>query len=235
MGLPAGIPVIAGGHGRHGRDGGHPQRRARVRHGHHGSGLGDRRHVRRADIRSADSRSLFCACFARESTCCCRGAKRPARPCDGIAISSSLPSARRSDSPAENLYDRITAEAAEAPPGSDGVILLPHFAGSGCPDFNPAAKACIYGLTMGHQRKHISRAFLESIAFLLKQNLDRLADMGVKLGEHHLRGRRKSLAVMVSDQGRCHRAAGACVSVPGGDRHRRGHAGDASPRLAASQ
>jgi xylulokinase len=83
--------------------------------------------------------------------------------------------------PADDLYDRITAEAAEAPPGSEGVLLLPHFAGSGCPDFNPAAKACIYGLTLGHQRKHISRAFLESVAFLLKRNLDLLAGMGVAL------------------------------------------------------
>jgi len=81
---------------------------------------------------------------------------------------------------ASNLYDQITAEAAQAPPGSDGVVLLPHFAGSGSPDFNPAAKACIFGLTLGHQRRHISRAFLESIAFLLKRNLDMLADMGVK-------------------------------------------------------
>jgi sugar (pentulose or hexulose) kinase len=89
------------------------------------------------------------------------------------------PAAQGPDSPAGNLYERISAEAAEAPPGSDGVILLPHFAGSGCPDFNPAAKACIYGLTMGHQRKHISRAFLESVAYLLKRNLDLLAGMGV--------------------------------------------------------
>jgi sugar (pentulose or hexulose) kinase len=92
-----------------------------------------------------------------------------------------IPAASEGNLPATNLYDRITAEAAEAPPGSDGVILLPHFAGSGSPDFNPSAKACIFGLTMGHQRKHISRAFLESIAFLLKRNLDLLAAMGLKL------------------------------------------------------
>ncbi|MCC6126738.1 MAG: hypothetical protein IT426_17385 [Pirellulales bacterium] len=90
------------------------------------------------------------------------------------------PSSISEKSSAGSLYDRITAEAAEAAPGSDGVILLPHFAGSGSPDFDPAAKACLYGLTMGHQRKHVSRAFLESIAFLLKRNLDLLADMGVQ-------------------------------------------------------
>ena len=92
-----------------------------------------------------------------------------------------LPWTTRSDSPIENLYERITAEAAEAPPGCDGVVLLPHFAGSGCPDFNPAARACIYGLTIGHQRKHISRAFLESIAYLLKRNLDLLSTLGLDL------------------------------------------------------
>jgi len=91
------------------------------------------------------------------------------------------PAATGNISATDNRYDQITAEAAEAPPGSDGVILLPHFAGSGSPDFNPAAKACLYGLTLGHERRHVSRAFLESVALLLKQNLDRLAAMGLNL------------------------------------------------------
>ena len=83
------------------------------------------------------------------------------------------------DLESRNLYELITSEAAETPPGSDGVILLPHFSGSGSPEFNPDAKAVIYGLTTTHQRKHISRAFLESVAFMLKQNLDILSNMGV--------------------------------------------------------
>ncbi|MHB9037162.1 MAG: xylulokinase [Armatimonadota bacterium] len=80
-----------------------------------------------------------------------------------------------------SLYNVIDAEAAEAPPGSDGVLLLPHFAGSGSPDFNSDAKAAIWGLTMAHERKHISRALLESVAFILKRNLDLLAGMGVPM------------------------------------------------------
>jgi sugar (pentulose or hexulose) kinase len=85
------------------------------------------------------------------------------------------------DKPSQNLYDLISSEAAEAPPGCEGIILLPHFAGSGSPDFNPDAKAVIYGLNTTHKRKHISRAFLESVAFLLKQNLDVLTKMGIKM------------------------------------------------------
>jgi len=80
-----------------------------------------------------------------------------------------------------HLYEMITAEAAEVPAGSDGVLVLPHFAGSGSPDFNPEARAAILGLTLAHQRKHISRALLESIAFLLQRNLDLLAEMGVPI------------------------------------------------------
>lgn len=80
-----------------------------------------------------------------------------------------------------NLFDFITAEAAEIDPGCDGVTVLPHFSGSGSPDFNPEAKAVIYGLTLAHKRGHISRAFLESVAFLLKENLNILAGMGVAM------------------------------------------------------
>ena len=80
-----------------------------------------------------------------------------------------------------NLFDFITAEAAEIDPGCDGVTVLPHFSGSGSPDFNPEARAVIYGLTLAHKRGHISRAFLESVAFLLKVNLNILTKMGVAM------------------------------------------------------
>ena len=137
-------------------------------------------------------------------------------------------------SSASSLYDQITAEAAEAPPGSDGVVLLPHFAGSGSPDFNPAAKACIFGLTLGHQRKHISRAFLGVDRISAKAESRHVDRDGGEAGQYHVRGRRESLAFMVSNQGGCHGVAGERVPLFGSHGHGRGHAGCNGPRLALS-
>ena len=48
---------------------------------------------------------------------------------------------------------------------SDGVVVVPAFAGLGAPHWNPHARGSILGMTRGTNRSHIARATLESIAF----------------------------------------------------------------------
>ena len=36
----------------------------------------------------------------------------------------------------QNVYDMLTERATKIPPGSDGLIMLPHLAGAMCPEFN---------------------------------------------------------------------------------------------------
>ncbi len=64
--------------------------------------------------------------------------------------------------------------AADVPPGCDGLTALPYFTGSTMPKYNPEAKATFSGVTLAHTRGHFARAILESVAFLLKQDLDYL-------------------------------------------------------------
>ncbi len=80
-------------------------------------------------------------------------------------------------------YETLTAEAAAVPPGSEGLTLLPHFCGAGTPQMNPNARGVLWGLTLGHRRSHIVRAFLESVAFMLKENLDMLERLGTPVTE----------------------------------------------------
>jgi xylulokinase len=79
----------------------------------------------------------------------------------------------------ETEYDALTAGAADVPPGSEGLVALPHLAGSICPDNNPAARAAFIGLSLGHTRAHLVRAIMEAVAFLLADNLDLLRRLGV--------------------------------------------------------
>lgn len=57
---------------------------------------------------------------------------------------------------------------------SDGVVVVPAFAGLGAPHWNPHARGSILGMTRGTNRSHIARATLESIAF---QSMDLLECM----------------------------------------------------------
>ena len=54
------------------------------------------------------------------------------------------------------------------------------------PKYNPEAKATFSGVTLGHTRGHFARAILESVAFLLKQDLDYLGADAI--GEIRLTG-----------------------------------------------
>jgi sugar (pentulose or hexulose) kinase len=80
-------------------------------------------------------------------------------------------------------YDRMTEAASQVPPGAEGLVVLPHLEGAFCPEFNPAAKAVFYGATLRHTRAHFIRAILESVAFMLKKNLDLVEGLGVPVNE----------------------------------------------------
>ncbi|SAK65083.1 glycerol kinase [Caballeronia temeraria] len=67
---------------------------------------------------------------------------------------------------------------------SDGVYLVPAFAGLGAPHWNARARGTLFGVTRGTTSSHIARAALDSIAY---QSLDVLkameADSGMRIGE----------------------------------------------------
>ncbi|MDR0577320.1 MAG: carbohydrate kinase [Candidatus Accumulibacter sp.] len=72
----------------------------------------------------------------------------------------------------ERAFSRLNAEAAAAPPGANGLILLPHFRGCGAPYWDPAAKGVFYDLTLGSTRGEMARAILEGIAIEMKESLE---------------------------------------------------------------
>ncbi len=76
-------------------------------------------------------------------------------------------------------YGLMTAQAAAVPAGSDGLIVLPHLEGTACPEFNPLARAVFYGATLRHTKAHFTRGILESVAYMLKRNLDTVEELGI--------------------------------------------------------
>jgi len=64
-----------------------------------------------------------------------------------------------------SVYQMMDREAEKINPGSDGLVILPHFQGERTPLYTTDAKATIFGLRLGHTRAHIIRAILESVGY----------------------------------------------------------------------
>lgn len=63
-----------------------------------------------------------------------------------------------------------------APPGCNGVIVLPHFSGSAAPYWNPLAKGMFFNLGLGTKRSELCRAVLEGIAGEIADNIGLIAE-----------------------------------------------------------
>lgn len=84
--------------------------------------------------------------------------------------------------------DELDATIAAAPPGADGLVVLPFFTGERTPDL-PKAKACFIGLTPTTSSKaHMLRATVEGATFALKFGVDELAALGLSAEEIVLTG-----------------------------------------------
>jgi xylulokinase len=85
-------------------------------------------------------------------------------------------------------YDRLTAEAAAVPPGSDGLLWAPYLMGERTPHLDPNTRAALIGLTASHTRGHVVRAILEGVAFSLRDSFTLFAEMGVPVETIRLGG-----------------------------------------------
>ncbi|MDR7438377.1 MAG: xylulokinase [Armatimonadota bacterium] len=88
----------------------------------------------------------------------------------------------------QDPYDRMTAEAAEVPAGSEGLLFLPYLAGERTPHADPFARGAFVGLALRHTRAHMVRAVLEGVAFGLRDAFEILRAMGVAAREIRVSG-----------------------------------------------
>ncbi|WP_270235672.1 FGGY-family carbohydrate kinase [Lacticaseibacillus suilingensis] len=80
----------------------------------------------------------------------------------------------------ENAYTVMSEEASEVPVGADGLIMLPYIYGERSPLQDSEALGMIFGLTGGHDRRHINRAALESVAYSTYQHMRLFSEIGLE-------------------------------------------------------
>ena len=76
--------------------------------------------------------------------------------------------------------EQLIAEAAHVPPGARGVTFIPQLVGRRSPTPEPEAAGAFAGLRIHHGRSEITRAVLEGVGFALRDGLDGLRAQGFK-------------------------------------------------------
>ncbi len=82
-----------------------------------------------------------------------------------------------------SAYDLLTELAADVAPGADGLVMLPHLMGAFSPEYEPRARGVWSGFTLAHGKGHFVRAILEAVAYMLRRNLELLAEAGATADE----------------------------------------------------
>jgi|SRR5579863_8688689 len=78
-------------------------------------------------------------------------------------------------------YDELTAEAATAPAGSQGLFWLPYLMGERTPHLDAQARGGWIGLTARHTRADLIRAVIEGVSYSQKDCLDIIEELGVAM------------------------------------------------------
>jgi xylulokinase len=78
-------------------------------------------------------------------------------------------------------YEIITADAEKTPLGAEGLLFLPYLTGERTPHKDPYAKGAFVGLSLRHTRAHMARSVLEGVAYAMRDSLEIMRNMGVPI------------------------------------------------------
>ena len=85
-------------------------------------------------------------------------------------------------------YELLTAQAAAAPPGAEGLQFLPYLTGERTPHSDPFAKGCWIGIHSRTTRNELVRAVMEGITFAMNDAVSLLKGLGVRIRRIRLSG-----------------------------------------------
>ncbi len=78
----------------------------------------------------------------------------------------------------KSAYQALSELAADIPPGSDGLVLLPYFSGERTPINDPAARGMFAGLNLRTTKGHLYRSILEGVGYGIRHNLEEMERAG---------------------------------------------------------
>ncbi len=85
-------------------------------------------------------------------------------------------------------YELLTAQAAEAPPGCEGLYFLPYLTGERTPHADPHARGAWIGLSLRHGKPHLIRSVMEGATYAMRDCLEIITGMNIPVKEIRLSG-----------------------------------------------
>jgi len=85
-------------------------------------------------------------------------------------------------------YELMSAAAAQAPPGSEGLYFLPYLTGERTPHCDPYARGAWVGLSLRHGRPHLIRSVMEGATYAMRDSLEIIQQMNIPITEIRVSG-----------------------------------------------
>lgn len=85
-------------------------------------------------------------------------------------------------------YVLLSQEAAQSPPGGEGLFFLPYLTGERSPINDPHARGAFIGLTWRHGRPHLVRSVMEGATYAMRDCLEVTKEMQIPVGEIRVSG-----------------------------------------------
>ena len=80
-------------------------------------------------------------------------------------------------------YELMTAQAARAPVGSEGLVFLPYLMGERTPHKDANARGAFIGITGRHGRPHLIRSVMEGVTFALRDSIEIMRELGLSVAQ----------------------------------------------------
>jgi xylulokinase len=76
-----------------------------------------------------------------------------------------------------DAYQHLSTLASEVPPGADGLLFLPYLAGERSPHMDSQASGVFVGLRLHHHAGHLARAVMEGVTFAMSECLSLVSNL----------------------------------------------------------
>ena len=78
----------------------------------------------------------------------------------------------QAQSDGSDVHDVLERAASQLPPGAEGLLFLPYLMGERSPIWDAKASGAFVGLGLHHRRQHLYRAVLEGVSHALRHNIE---------------------------------------------------------------
>ena len=85
-------------------------------------------------------------------------------------------------------YESVFKDIESVAPGADSLLFLPYLAGERAPLWDPCARGAFIGLTLNHHLREMTRAVVESVAYAIRDVVEVMEDCGQTVQDLRITG-----------------------------------------------